>query len=209
MDPDIPTTPPLVAVQEPITALPKGPLSTSDLFVFCTLLGLQGFGGLVGIVQREIVDRKGWLTIEEFTDDWALAQALPGPNVINLILIFGDRRFGVRGAVIGVAGLLGAPLLLLLAIAFVVTNFLESESLQGALRGIGAVAAALIAGNALKMLPTLSNNAMGAASCLTLGVLTFGAVAIMRFPLVTTMLVLGIIGCTHSFLRIRSGRTGR
>ncbi len=127
--------------------------------------------------------------------------------MINLVLIFGDRRFGVRGAVIGVAGLLGAPLLLLLAITFVVTNFIASESFQGSLRGVGAVATALIAGSALKMLPTLSRNAMGAAACLALGISAFGAVAVMQLPLVATMLVLGIIGCTISYLRIRSGRT--
>lgn len=160
MDPETPITPPSAAIQEPVIARPKGPSSTSELFIFFTFLGLQGFGGLVGVAQRELVDRKGWLTIEEFSDDWALAQALPGPNVVNLVLMYGDRRFGLGGAIISVAGLLGAPLVLLLAVAFVVANFLELEFVQGALRGVAAVTAALIAGSALKMVPTLGNNAI-------------------------------------------------
>ncbi|MEN9467780.1 MAG: hypothetical protein RL081_1781, partial [Pseudomonadota bacterium] len=74
------------------------PTSKTDLFVSFSLLALQGFGGVLAVVQRELVEKKKWLTLEEFLEDWAVAQILPGPNVVNLSLMIGDRYFGMRGA---------------------------------------------------------------------------------------------------------------
>ena len=56
-----------------------------------TWLALQGFGGVLTVAQRELVERRGWYTHEGFLEDWALAQVLPGPNVCNLALMFGDK----------------------------------------------------------------------------------------------------------------------
>ncbi|WP_196933700.1 chromate transporter, partial [Pseudacidovorax intermedius] len=77
---------------------PARPESLADLFLSFTILALQGFGGVLAVVQRELVERKRWLTKEQFIEDWAVAQVLPGPNVINLALMLGDRHFGLRGA---------------------------------------------------------------------------------------------------------------
>ena len=67
------------------------PRHKTDLFGSFTLLALQGFGGVLAVVQRELVETKQWLTPEEFLDDWAVAQTLPGPNVVNLSLMIGGR----------------------------------------------------------------------------------------------------------------------
>jgi chromate transporter len=74
------------------------PQSITDLFVSFTVLALQGFGGVLAVVQREFVEKKRWMTNEEFIEDWAVAQVMPGPNVINLALIIGGRYFGLMGA---------------------------------------------------------------------------------------------------------------
>jgi chromate transporter len=68
------------------------PRSHADLFWSFSLLALQGFGGVLAVVQRELVDKKRWLTLQEFVEDWAVAQILPGPNVVNLSLMIGDRH---------------------------------------------------------------------------------------------------------------------
>jgi hypothetical protein len=70
----------------------------TDLFLSFTWLALQGFGGVLAVVQRELVEKKRWLTREEFIEDWAVAQIMPGPNVINLSIMLGCRYFGWRGA---------------------------------------------------------------------------------------------------------------
>lgn len=61
--------------------------------------------------------RKRWLTREEFIEEWAVAQVMPGPNVVNLSIMIGDRCFGPRGALAAVAGILALPLVLVLLAA--------------------------------------------------------------------------------------------
>ena len=68
-------------------------------------LALRGFGGVLPWVHRALVEERGWLTREEFVELLALGQLLPGPNVINLAVMAGDRWFGWRGSVAAVAGM--------------------------------------------------------------------------------------------------------
>eukprot|EP01041_Mallomonas_annulata_P032143 gene32143-54575_t len=109
------------------------PRNPADLFWSFTWLALQGFGGVLAVAQRELVDKKGWLTAEEFVEDWAVAQILPGPNVVNLSLMLGDRYFGWRGALAGVAGMLCFPLLLVLLMAAAFAGVADNPQAQGAL----------------------------------------------------------------------------
>src|SRR5450830_622582 len=159
------------------------PQSLADLFISFTLLALQGFGGVVAIVQRELVEKKKWLTREEFLEDWAVAQVLPGPNVVNISLMIGDRYFGWRGALAALAGMLTFPLLIVLALAAVFAGVSDSPGIQGALRGMGAVAAGLIAGTGLKLIGSLEKNVMGAIICWSLAAITFIAIALLHVPL--------------------------
>ncbi|MGE4377314.1 MAG: chromate transporter, partial [Burkholderiaceae bacterium] len=85
-------------------AAPARPRDPADLFWSFTWLALQGFGGVVAVVQRELVEKKRWLSAEEFVESWAVAQIMPGPNVVNLALMVGDRYFGLRGAFAAMAG---------------------------------------------------------------------------------------------------------
>ena len=73
------------------------PASLADLFFSFTWLALQGFGGVLAVIQREMVERKRWLTREEFVEEWAVAQIMPGPNVINLRKQGTDHGFGGFG----------------------------------------------------------------------------------------------------------------
>ena len=100
-----------------IDAAPNQPRSKTDLFMSFTWLALQGFGGVLAVVQRELVEKKRWMTREQFVEDWAVAQIMPGPNVVNLSLMIGGRYFGLAGALAGVAGMLTAPLVVVLLLA--------------------------------------------------------------------------------------------
>ena len=145
--PDMPPLPSTPAATRP------APASLTDLFVSFTLLALQGFGGVLAIVQRELVENKKWLTREEFVEDWAVAQILPGGNVVNLSLMIGGRYFGLKGALVALAGMLTAPMLVALLLAALYAGVADNPLVQGALRGMGAVAAGLI--TAPKSSPTL------------------------------------------------------
>src|SRR3954468_17388547 len=129
-------TPPTAAATDTERSQPR---SLTDLFVSFTLLALQGFGGVLAVVQRELVERKRWMTREEFVEEWAVAQIMPGPNVVNLSLMIGSRYFGLRGALAALAGMLSAPLVVVLLLGFAYAQFAGNPQLAGALRGMGAV----------------------------------------------------------------------
>ena len=167
------------------------PASVRALFWAFSWLALQGFGGVLAVVQRELVDKRQWLTLEEFVEDWAVAQIMPGANVVNLSLIVGDRYFGWRGALAALAGMLALPLVVVLVLTVSLSGVADQPVVQGALRGMGAVSAGLIAGTGLKLMVALRTNAMGRAVCAALAILTFIAIGLLRIPLVWVLLGLG------------------
>lgn len=181
---------------------PNRPRSKTDLFWSFSLLALQGFGGVLAVVQRELVDKKQWLTREEFVEEWAVAQILPGPNVVNLSLMIGDRYFGMAGALCALAGMLTFPLLIVLALAAALGGVADTPLVQGALRGMGAVAAGLIAATGFKLMGALRHNAMGQAVCWLLAVVSLFAIAVWHVALVWVLLVLGGAGCAWAYRQL-------
>ena len=159
------------------------PSSKSALFWAFSLLALQGFGGVLALVQREMVERRRWLSNEQFLEDWAVAQIMPGPNAVNLSLMVGGRFLGAGGAAAAVAGMLALPLCIMLLLVVLVSAWVETPAVHGALRGLGAVAAGLIAGTGLKMLGPLRKNPMGLPVCAALVLLGFVMVGVLRWQL--------------------------
>jgi chromate transporter len=172
------------------------------LFWAFTFLALQGFGGVVAVVQRELVDKKRWLTAEQFVEDWAVAQVLPGPNVVNLSLMIGDRYFGLRGGLVALAGMLTFPLVIVLILAALFAGVSDSVPVQGALRGMGAVAAGMIAATGLRLFSALKQNVLGVLTCWSLAAITFIAVAFFRLPLILVLLGVGGAGAWWAYRRI-------
>lgn len=192
--------------QAPGSAPHPRPDSKTDLFFSFSKLALQGFGGVLAIVQRELVEKKRWLTQEEFLEDWAVAQILPGPNVVNLSLMIGDRYFGFAGALAALAGMLTFPLIVVLALAVVFGGVADTAIAQGALRGMGAVAAGLIAATGIKLISALRNNVMGLAVCWGFAVLSFIAIALLRLPLVWVLLGVGGLACVWAYSQLASAK---
>lgn len=180
----------------------KSPRSKTDLFVSFTLLALQGFGGVLAVVQRELVEKKRWMTREQFVEDWAVAQVMPGPNVVNLSLMIGGRYFGLPGALAGVAGMLAAPLVVVLLLAVAFGGVSQEPWAQGALRGMGAVSAGLIAAVGLKLITALRHNPMGKPVCIALAVATFAGVGVLRWPLFVVLLGTGLMACAWAYLQL-------
>lgn len=178
------------------------PESLADLFVSFTVLALQGFGGVLAVVQRELVEKKRWMTRAEFVEEWSVAQIMPGPNVINLAVIIGARYFGFRGAMSAVAGMLALPLLLVVVLALVYAQYAGNPQVAGALRGMGAVAAGLITATGLKLSAALKTHPLGIALCAALGVAAFIAIALLRLPLIWVLFGLGGISCSLTWRKL-------
>ena len=193
--------PPTEPVPPPLAVRPQ-PRNPADLFWSFTWLALQGFGGVLAVVQRELVEKKRWMTNEEFVEDWAVAQIMPGPNVINLSIMIGDRYFGVRGAFTALAGMLTLPLILVVAVAVVYAEFSHHPAVAGALRGMGAVAAGLIAGMGIKLFSAITKHPLGRPMCVLLAALTVVAMAVLRLPLFWILPVLGGAACVLTWRKL-------
>jgi chromate transporter len=177
------------ATSSPPAARPAG---SGELFVAFTGLALQGFGGVLPVAQRVLCEERRWLTTAEFLELLSVAQVLPGPNVCNLSVLAGYRFLGVGGALAALAGLLTVPAVVVLGLAATQHHLAGNPAVAGAVRGISAVSAGLIAGTALKLAAGLRRNALGAPLSLALGVAAFALVAIMHVPLVWTLVSIGL-----------------
>lgn len=187
----------------PFDGARAAPASCTQLFLAFNSLALQGFGGVLAVAQHELVERRGWMTRVQFVEMLSIAQVLPGPNIVNLSMMIGDRFFGRRGAAAALAGMMLAPLAVVLALAALYSHFATLPAVAGALRGMGAVAAGLVIATALKLLPTLKGNALGPAACTLLALATIAAVAVLRLPLLAVLLGLGSVAMAWAVWRLR------
>ena len=178
------------------------PRHCTELFVVFSRLALQGFGGVLPIAQRELVERTGWLTSQEFAESLSIGQVLPGPNVVNLALMVGDRYFGLRGALAALAGMLLLPMVLVLLLAALYSGLADVPAVAGAVRGMGAVAAGLVLAMALKLLPTLARNPLGRPLWVPVALLCTLAIAWWRWPLLAVIAGLGGTSCLLAWWRL-------
>ena len=180
------------------------PASPRDLFVGFTTLALQGFGGVLPVAQQTLCERKRWLTREEFLEMLAVAQVLPGPNICNLALMVGDRFFGWRGAAAALLGMMLVPMLVVLTVAAIYTSFSTDPMVAGALRGMGAVSAGLIAGTGIKLAASLGRNPLGLLRSVSFAAVAFVTVAWLRAPLVFVLLLLGGLAGALAWVALRA-----
>lgn len=183
------------------------PSGSAELFVAFTGLALQGFGGVLPVAQRVLCEERRWLSRTEFLELLAVAQLLPGPNVCNLSVLAGYRFHGVRGALAALAGLLTVPAVVVLGLAATQRHFAGHPEVAGAVRGISAVSAGLIAGTALKLASGLRGSALGVPASLALGLAAFALVAVLHVPLVWTLLAIGLPAWALAAWRL--GQAGR
>jgi chromate transporter len=186
----------------------KAPASCTALFLAFQHMALQGFGGVLPVAQRVLVEQRHWLTKAEFLALLSVSQVLPGPNVVNLALIFGDKHFGWRGAVAALAGILLAPLVIVLLLAAAVQHAGHGSWVQDALRGMGVVAAGLVLSTAFKLSGALRQNRMGLSVCAALAGLTVLFVGFLRWPLVWVLLGLAVPACVWAWRRLAPSADG-
>lgn len=185
------------------TVAARQPRSAMDLFLTFSWLALQGFGGVLAVAQHELVERKQWLTREQFLDSYSLASLLPGPNVVNLSLMLGDRFFGWRGALAALAGMLLFPLLICMLLAAGYDSYAADPRVAGALRGMGAVSAGLLLAMAVKMALALRSSPLGKGLSATVVLVTLAAIVVFQLPLAWIVLGFGALAWMLATLCIR------
>jgi chromate transporter len=137
-------------------------------------------------LRRALVQQKGWLKDAEFVELLGVSQVLPGPVAFNLTLMIGHRVGGYRGALAAGAGLVGPPLVIIVALGIAYRYAGNLPLVQAALRGMGFVATGLVLANALGLAGALPRRPVPWAFV----VLVFAGVALLHFPLVAVMAAL-------------------
>ena len=161
-------------------------VGASELFVGFLKVGLSGFGGVLPFARRMLVEERAWLTEREFTELLSLSQFLPGPNVVNLSIIVGNRFCGPLGSFAALFGLMLMPFLIVIALAALYARFAELQAVRGATAGVSSAATGLIIATGLKMARPLS----AVRWQIPIAALAFVALAIVRVPLLWALLAL-------------------
>ena len=159
------------------------------LFRAFLIVGLSGFGGVLPFARRMLVEQRRWLTETDFNETLALCQSLPGPNIINMSIVVGSRFAGARGALAALIGLIGAPVAIVIVLGALYGRFGAVGRLPGAILGLGAAAAGLVAATVVKMAaPLLAAKPIHAVPVMALA---FVGVGLLRLPLPWILLALG------------------
>jgi chromate transporter len=156
-------------------------------------MALVGFGGVMPFAYRTLVERRRWVSAQDFASMLALAQVLPGPTICNLSLMIGWRFAGLRGALASLSGMLAGPIAIVLLLGYAYQRFGDIALVHDALVGMGAVAAGLLLSTAVKMALAVFAKERGfasTASTAVIAVAAFAGVGLLRYSLIVVVLVL-------------------
>jgi chromate transporter len=171
-----------------VPPLPAAPIPThAELFLAFFRITLSGFGGTLAWTRIMFVEKKRWMTAEEFNDAYTLCQFLPGPNVVNLTAVFGSRIHGPTGAMAAWAGFLILPFFVMVAASMLYERYGNVEAVRHVLSGVAPAAAGLLIATATKMAMPMFRS-FGPAPFVLLA--TAFAIGLMRWPLLLVLIVM-------------------
>ena len=188
-----------------------------DLYWTYLKIGSVNFGGgyaMLPLLERELVNKKGWTTMDELRDYFAIGQCTPGVIALNVSTFIGQKRKGVAGAIVAAMGFLTVPIVLIIIIAAFLTNFAQLEVVQHAFAGIRVCVCVLILQAILRLWKSsvvdvftmvlyaviLALNALG----------SFTSLLPVKIPAAVLVILAGAAGLTASLLKNRknAGKEG-
>ena len=125
-----------------------------DIFKAAFRVGLFTFGGgyaMLPILQREVVETRGWVTEEEVLDYYAIGQCLPGIIMVNTMIFVGQKRKGTKGGIVAALGTVCPALIIITLIAALLTNFADVPAVKNAFAGIRVCVCVLIFNAVVKL----------------------------------------------------------
>ena len=186
-------------VPAPPTQTPVRP-SLIELLRAFVQVSLSGFGGALPWARLMIVERRRWMSTQEFNEAFALSQFLPGPNTVNFAVVFGTRFNGAAGAAVAVLGLLGPPLVIVTGLAFLYERYGDLATLGHILAGIAAAAAGLLIAVIARMAAPLFTRRWNSGALVA--ILAFIGVALMHWPLPYVFLGLAPVSIAFAWFKL-------
>ncbi|MDR2648593.1 MAG: chromate transporter [Clostridiales bacterium] len=176
-------------------------------------VGLFSVGGgyaTLPMIQHEVIEKNGWLTITEFTDLVTISQMTPGPIAINTSTFVGVRIAGLGGAVAATGGCVAPAIVIMLTLAYLYQKYSNMDLIQGTLKGLRPASVALIASAGLSIIiMTLWKTGVFSwrfsdIDVRALAILLLSFIAIRRFKLKTYYVILGagLAGLLSAIIKI-------
>lgn len=146
-----------------------------ELFVSFAKVGVMTFGGgyaMLPILEREIVDKKGWAANEELMDYYAVGQCTPGVIAVNTATFIGYKTAGKLGGVVATLGVVFPSVVIITVIAGLIQNFAYIPAVQSAFAGIRVCVCVLIFNSVIKLWKGAVKDKAALALCLAVFVLS-------------------------------------
>jgi chromate transporter len=171
------------------------------LFLGFFKVGITAFGGVLPLVRRMLVDERHWVDDHDFTQLLGFSQVLPGPNVMNIAIAIGMRFQGTSGALCAVAGLMVAPVTIIIGLGALYDHYSYSQTLQHMLAGLATVAAGLMASMGIRLAMRLRRRGWH----YPVGGLTFAGVTLLHLPLLVVLLPMAPLAIFMAWRERRAG----
>ena len=171
-------------------------------------IGCVNFGGgyaMLPLLERELVTKRGWTTMEELRDYFAIGQCTPGVIALNVSTFIGQKRKGVAGAIAAMLGFLTAPIAIILIIAAFLRNFAELEVVQHAFAGIRVCVCVLILQAVLRLWKSsvvdVFTMVLYAVILALSAVSTFTSLLPFKIPAAVLVILAGLAGLAASLVK--------
>ena len=171
-------------------------------------IGCVHFGGgyaMLPLLERELVTKRGWTTMEELRDYFAIGQCTPGVIALNVSTFIGQKRKGVAGAIAAMLGFLTAPIAIILVIAAFLRNFAELEVVQHAFAGIRVCVCVLILQAVLRLWKSsvvdVFTMVLYAVILALSAVSTFTSLLPFKIPAAVLVILAGLAGLAASLVK--------
>ena len=176
-----------------------------DLYITFARIGCFTFGGgyaMLPILERELVDKRHWTTMDDLRDYFSIGQCTPGIIALNVSTFIGEKKKGIPGALCATTGFLTGPVTIILIIAAFLTNFAEQPIVQHAFAGIGVCVCVLIVQAVLRLWKSSVVDAFSLFLYLLIFVLNaFSGVLPVKIPAAVLVIIAGVTGVVVSARR--------
>ncbi len=184
-----------------------------DLYLVYMKIGFINFGGgyaMLPLLERELVTKRGWTTMDELRDYFAIGQCTPGLIALNVSTFIGQKRKGVAGALAAMLGFLTGPIAIILVIAAFLQNFASIEIVQHAFAGIRVCVCVLIIQAVIRLWKSSVVDVFTFALYLIILALSVCSWFLpVKIPTVALVISAGVAGLAASLWKNRKNAAGR
>lgn len=169
------------------------------LFITFMKIGVISFGGgygMISVIEREVVEKKSWISAEEMLDIIAIAESTPGPIAVNTATFVGVKKCGVLGGIVATLGVIIPPIAIIILISYFYDKFIENKWVNYAFKGIRVAVIVLIFNAVIKFIKNMDKTAFSIAVSIT----AFALAVFTSIDVIIILLCSAVISLAYSWI---------